>query len=133
MSFFSTVITTGANWIFGEDSAIAKGASEIFAEGAIGDRLSKNLADSFLGRAEEGSVKRTPFPTQDLAQLSSTSRVGTPRYQASKSQAANYGYTGKVLDKFYNSGALQSKNPSIRANVDYIAQTIRPTGPRRTG
>ena len=108
--------------------------SKVFiAPDGFGTKLSANLAESFLGRTEEGTVKRDPFPTQDMAQLSSTSRVSTPRFQSSKSEAAQYGYTGKVLDKFYNSGALQSKNPAIRANVDYIARTIHPSGPKRTG
>lgn len=130
---FSKAITIGAEYIFGADSSITTGARNLFAPDGFGTRLSANLAESFLGGTEEGSVKRTPFPTQDMASLSSQSRVATPRIQASKTQAQNYGYTGKVLDKFYNSGALQSKNPAIRANVDYISQTIRPTGPRRVG
>lgn len=132
-SFFGDIITTGANWLFGADSTIARGTSAFFETGALGDRLTQNLANSFLGRTEEGAVKRDPFPTQDMAQLSSTSRVSTPRFQSRKSEASNYGYTGKVLDKFYNSGALQSKNPAIRANVDYIARTIHPSGPKKIG
>lgn len=132
-SLFGKVISAGASYIFGEQSSITKGVSGFFQADSLGGRLTASLAESFLGGSEEGTVKRDPFPTQDFASLSSQSRVATPRIQASKTQAQNYGYTGKVLDKFYNSGALQSKNPAIRANVDYISQTIRPTGPKRVG